>query len=290
MRFSPRLRRHDAVRACVGLASLAAIACSTEQLSSPRPGDAPSLAAGGKKTVKPTITDASGPSLAIGGSAGTFTVLIANQTNAKLSQVSLQASIQQGSGSRSAGDALVACSGGASGVLDVGGCTTPFSVTADNAASGSGTLVPGTAKLVINLVQAGTVLDTKTFKISLTAGPTTPYIKNIVQSFTTFVAGVPQNYTVTLSNPTGTNQSIVIVQAYFVQNGSTYAGSGTNVLCTVPEASGNLPPGDCTFTSESSLASIRPSAGAATWRLELTQFVNGATTLLDYKEIPVTIQ
>ena len=298
MSFSLRLHRHNAVRACFALASLAAIGCGTEQLSSPHPGDSPSFAAGGKK-AKPTLSGASGPaSLAIGGSAGAYTVEITNQTPAAYSNASLQASIEQAmTTSRAAANVPVVCSGsgGLSGVIPTGGCVMTLPVVADNGASGTGILVPGSAKLVINLVQTGsgtTVLDSKTLRISLTELRTAPYISDLVTHFTPFVAGAGQGYTVTLTNPTSATQSIVFVQAYFVQNGVSYAGGGTNVICPILDLNGNLPPGDCTFSWHTSMfpPPNGPVSGQTTWRLELRQSSTSGSVLLDFREVGVTIQ
>ena len=297
MRCSHRPSRHRVLRACLALASLAAIACGPEQLGSPRPDDTPSFAAGGKKPVKPTIADASGPSsLAIGGGAGTYTVAISNQTSAILSNVSLQASIEQGSASRAAASASVVCNGGLVGVLPVGGCVMSLPAVADNAATGAGTLMPGNAKLVINLVQTvsgtPTILDSRTLRIALTSLHTTPYISNLVTAFTPFVAAVGQGYTVTLTNPTSTTQSIVSLQAYFVQNGVKYAGGGTNAQCPVLDSKGELPPGDCTFTWHTSMLAPPngPVSGPAIWRLELLVTASGVSTLLDFKQVSVSVQ
>ena len=290
--------RRRTAYAALTLASLAAIACGTEQLSSPRPSESALFAAGGKKSPKPTISDASGPStLGIGEGAGTYTVAIANQTSATLSNVSLQASIEQGSASRVAGNVVIVCAGGSAGELPTGGCTTSLPAVADNGATGTGTLTPGNARLVINLVQtvSGTanVLDTKTLRIALTTAHTAPYISNLTASFTPFVVGVGQSYNVTLTNPTSTTQSIVSLQAYFVQNGVKYAGGGTNAQCPVLDLKGELPPGDCTFTWHTSIFAppTGPAPGTATWRLELLLTSSpGSTVVLDFKEVPVTIQ
>lgn len=296
MSFRSPLNPHHVVRACSMLASLAVMACGTEQLSSPRPGESPSFAAGGKR--KPTIADASGPStLVIGGDPGNYVLSLANQTSAIAAGVSLQASIEQMGASRPAANIPVTCTGVPTGVLPVGGCSMSLPAVADNGAAGIGTLTPGDAKLVINLVQTvtgtSTVLDTKTLRISLAALRTAPYISDLRTSFTRFVAGVGQDYTITLTNPTSTTQSIVTVQAYFVQNGVKYAGGGTNPPCPVADVNGELPPGDCTFTWHTSVfpPPTGPVSGKATWRVELLFTASpGNTVLLDFREVPVTIQ
>jgi len=122
---------------------------------------------------------------------------------------------------------------------------------------------------------------------------TTPYISNLTTAFNAFVAAVGQDYTVTLTNPTSTTQSIVSLQAYFVQNGVKYAGGGTNAQCPVLDLKGELPPGDCTFTWHTSMFAPPngPSSGQATWRLELLLTTSpGVSVLLDFKEVPITIQ
>jgi hypothetical protein len=294
--FRHALHPRPVVHACLMLASLGMIACGSEQLSSPQPGKSPLFAAAGKK--KPTIAGASGPSiLVIGGDPGTYLVSLSNQTSAIVAGVSLQASIEQMGGSRLAANIPVTCASAPTGVLPVGGCGMSLPAVADNGAVGSGTLTPGDAKLVITLVQtatgSSTVLDSRTLRISLAALRTAPYISGLTTSFTKFVVGVGQDYTVTLTNPTSTTQSIVTLQASFVQNGVTYAGGGTNAQCPVLDLNGELPPGDCTFNWHTSVFSPPngPVSGKATWRLELLLTSSpGNTVLLDFREVPVTIQ
>lgn len=300
MRFPLGRLRHGALHACLATASLVAIACGPEQVGSPRPGDTPSFAVGGKKPpAKPTIADVSGPSsLVIGGSAGSYAVAISNQTSAILNNVSVQATIDQGGASRTAGNVPVECPGAFSGVLPVGGCVMTFAAAADNGAAGTGTLAPGGAKLVINLVQTtagvATIFDSETLRISLTAPqPTAPYITDLKTKFSSFVAGVGQDYTVTLTNPTSVTQSIVTVQAIFVQNGVRYAGGGTNAQCPILDLKGELPPGDCTFTWHTSTfpPPSGPVPGQATWRLELLLSTSpGESVLLDFREVSVKIR
>ncbi len=111
------------------------------------------------------------PSAAIGGPALEYSAVVTNWTGSGLADVAVQAWIEQGEARRQAGWAAVGepCAPpGAPGLLLTGTCTFGASLAADNEATGSGTLVPGYATLVVELVQGGaTVLHTVSVEILL---------------------------------------------------------------------------------------------------------------------------
>ena len=295
-------RRRNALRAVIVAASFGLLACGGERLTSPsRPGSEPSFAAGGKKVPKPTITNVvlSSSSMTIGGAAVSYDVTIQNPGTTDAPGLSIQGEVDQGSVSRAAGGAQVSCAGAAAGVLPPGTCTMTLTAKADNGAPGSGTLIPGNAKLVIMLNQSDgtttTLLDIRTLKVMLVAAPpTTVFISALSLATNTFViGGSAVNYTLTVTNPTGVSQSTVLVQAE-IRQGTNFAGAyGTNVNC-VQNSLGVLPPGDCTFTwhtaaDPSAAGGNTLVAGPAVWRLELLHYNGTTTTLLDFREINITL-
>jgi hypothetical protein len=170
---------------------------------------------------------------------------------------------------------------------------------ADNGAQGSGTLMPGNAKLVIMLNQSDgtttTLLDSRALKVTLVAAtPTTVFISALSLATNTFViGGSAVDYTVTVTNPTGVTQSTVLVQATIKQGTNTAAAYGINVNC-VPNSLGVLPPGDCTFTWHTAADPTTSGgntlvAGPAVWRLELLYYNGTTTTVLDFREINITL-
>jgi hypothetical protein len=291
-------RRLPWLHAGLAVAAFSAVACSTDHPIAPiRSNDAASLAAAPKKVVRPTITNVvlSSSTLTIGGAGVTYDVTIQN-TGSDAAGISIQADLVQGNVTRSAGGSLANCGAGAGG-LPQGTCTMTLTAAASNSNPGSGTLTPGTAKLVISLNQTAgtttTLLDSRTLRVNLTAVPTTPYISNLVLSFTSLVInGTSGDYTVTLQNPTTGDQSLLLVQGYVTQ-GTAYRGAGgTNVLCG--SASGTLPPGTCSFSFTAGVNNSLPGngalvAGPAVFRLELLKSDGVTTTVLDSREVAIML-
>jgi hypothetical protein len=89
-----------------------------------------------------------------------YSITIQNTGSAR-SGISIRTSVDQKTGSRDAGSALVSCGSGL-GVVPTGGCTFSFQMTATNASAGSGTLLAGaSANLVLNLVDANGAVQTQ---------------------------------------------------------------------------------------------------------------------------------
>ena len=295
--------RPTRLRAVIVAASFGLLACGGERITSPsRAGTGPSFAAGGKKAaLKPTITNVvlSSSSMTIGGASVSYDVTIQNLGTSDAPGLSIQGEVDQGSVSRAAGGAQVSCAGAAAGVLPPGTCTMTLTAKADNGAQGSGTLMPGNAKLVIMLNQSDgtttTLLDSRALKVTLVAAtPTTVFISALSLAANTFViGGSAVDYTVTVTNPTGVTQSTVLVQATIKQGTNTAAAYGINVNC-VPNSLGVLPPGDCTFTWHTAADPTTSGgntlvAGPAVWRLELLYYNGTTTTVLDFREINITL-
>ena len=131
------------------------------------------------------VTLTSGTVLQIGGPGTTFNSTITNHTAASLADVRVVTSVRQGSARRVAGDALVAC-GASSGVLPVGTCVRiGDAIVPQNAGSGFGTLVAGSAEAVIEVRDAAAVLDSVLVPIELTTPATSPITTGIrdIRSF-----------------------------------------------------------------------------------------------------------
>jgi len=236
--------RPTRLRAVIVAASFGLLACGGERITSPsRAGTGPSFAAGGKKAaLKPTITNVvlSSSSMTIGGASVSYDVTIQNPGTTDAPGLSIQGEVDQGSVSRAAGGAQVSCAGAAAGVLPPGTCTMTLTAKADNGAQGSGTLMPGNAKLVIMLNQSDgtttTLLDSRALKVTLVAAtPTTVFISALSLATNTFViGGSAVDYTVTVTNPTGVTQSTVLVQATIKQGTNTAAGSARSSRISAP--------------------------------------------------------
>jgi len=90
---------------------------------------------------------------------------------AKLSGISLEGWVSQGTTRRFAGGTPVDCGGG-SGVLPNGTCSIQSQFVATNNTSGTGTLTTGAATFELRLVDAsGAVLSTATLPLYLIDGP-----------------------------------------------------------------------------------------------------------------------
>ena len=111
-------------------------------------------------------------SLVINGAATSFTAVVSNAGPA-LSNVVFQGWILQGTARRAAGGIIANCPT-VNGDLPTGSCTTSFSASASNTASGSGTLVAGSARYELEVLQnttsGQTLLASKSLPVTLT-GP-----------------------------------------------------------------------------------------------------------------------
>jgi hypothetical protein len=114
--------------------------------------------------------------LTIGGDEVPYTARVANATGEPLSNVTLRALIQQDSQGavRSAGSTPVLC-GPTEGTLPPGSCAFGYTAATSNASPGSGTLQPGSATAVFELVrfngETTTLLDTFTVPVTLVVLP-----------------------------------------------------------------------------------------------------------------------
>lgn len=127
--------------------------------------------------LKPVTLDAvtftSPTTIQIGGLGAAFNTTITNHTAVALTGIGVQAWITQGLARRAAGGALVFCNADL-GVLPPGTCTRiGDGVFPSNASAGTGTLVPGSAAAIIQVIELDggrVVLDSLTIPITLT-GP-----------------------------------------------------------------------------------------------------------------------
>lgn len=109
----------------------------------------------------------SSTTLTIGGPNIPYEATVANGTGGTLSDVFIQAYVEQGEASRAAGGVVVLCGAG-NGVLPPGTCSFSFTTIASNATAGTGTLVPGSATVRFELRQGTeTVHDVLTIPVTL---------------------------------------------------------------------------------------------------------------------------
>jgi N-acetylneuraminic acid mutarotase len=128
--------------------------------------------------LKPVTLDAvtftSPTTILIGGPGATFNSTITNHTAVALSGIAVQSWIQQGTARRAASGQVVFCNA-AFGVLPPGTCIrVGDAVFAMNGSAGTGTLVPGSATAIIQILQqdgGSVVLDSLSVPITLIGPP-----------------------------------------------------------------------------------------------------------------------
>lgn len=174
-----------------------------------------------------------GGALVIDGAPWYYAATFSNRTTSTRSNVALQAWIEQGAARRAAGGQLVSCAA-ATGALPFGTCIAGANgVSASNASAGRGTLVPGPAGLVVQVVQltasGPTTLATRAIPVTLTSAPTNPAVLGVTVA--------PSETTI---NQIGqTVQLTATVQA--VGGASTaVAWSSSNVLTAVVNSTGRV--------------------------------------------------
>jgi hypothetical protein len=121
------------------------------------------------------VTFTSPTTMQIGGPGAAFTSTITNHTTVALTGIAVQTWVQQGAARRASGGSLVFCNA-ALGLLPPGTCTRVGDAVypQNGSASGSGTLVPGAATAIIQVIQLDggrVVLDSLLFSITLTGQP-----------------------------------------------------------------------------------------------------------------------
>lgn len=121
------------------------------------------------------VTFTTATSIPIGGPGAFFDATITNNSGLALRDVAVQNWIVQDAARRAAAGQVVSCTG-TPGELPPGHCTHHNNyLIADNFVAGTGTLVPGSATAVIQLVRldsaANVVLDSLRVSVTLTAPP-----------------------------------------------------------------------------------------------------------------------
>lgn len=94
-----------------------------------------------------------GATLAIGGPGIVYQATISNRTTGQRAGLAMKVFIEQGEARLAAGDELIMCAA-APGALPMGTCVWPrYHLTANNTSAGRGSLVPGPATAIVQLVQ-----------------------------------------------------------------------------------------------------------------------------------------
>ena len=277
------------------LASLAAAACSDRtQVTNPLiPGGGSRAAAAppnGSK-VKVKQFQLSSNTLNVEGPSVTGNVSIGN-SGGPIDNVAVRGQIVQGAASRIAVTAQLTCAGNP-GTLPNGTCTMNFTAAASNSADGSGTLVPGAAVFVLDVVQdpagAATVLASKSLNVNLVGAVAITSLA--LQSTTLVIDGASVGWTATLNNPGGSLNN-VILQGEILQGTAEKGAGGLSVVCG--SAIGVLPPGTCTVSSTATASNSAGGSGvlapgAASFRLQLIESNGSTSTVLDTKTIAITL-
>jgi hypothetical protein len=240
------------------------------------------------ETVAPTIAalTLSADSVLIGGSNTPLTVTIDNPAPDR-PNVTVEGYLTQGTARRAAGSMQVDCGSGAA-LLPKGTCTVSFALGASNGGAGTGTLVQGAATFELQLIQNGTVLDTKSVAVTLVERPTISALTLSSDSVT--IDGPNVNYTAALVNP-GSSYSNTVVRGYIHQGSVQHVAGGTNVLACGGDP-GVLPKGTCPALygfGASNSSGAGPGLlvqGAATFELRLTR---NDTVVLDTKTVAMTL-
>ena len=201
--------------------------------------------------------------------------------------VSVQGYVTQGTARRAVGSIQVDCGSGTA-VLPRGTCPVSFVAGASNSGTGTGTLVAGDAAFELQLIQKGTVLDTKTVAVTLVEGPTISALSLSSDSVT--IDGPNVNYTAALVNP-GSSYSNMVVRGYIHQGTVQHVAGGTNVFACGSDP-GVLPKGTCPVlygfgaSNSGGAGTGLLVQGAATFELRLTR---NDTVVLDTKTVAVTL-
>jgi hypothetical protein len=303
------IRRMRVDRWVIGAgAAFAALACQGDRVTSPLvPSNANSvMTAPTKKPARVTISGLvlSPTPMTLGGGATLYQITLSNPGSVDATGISIQSEVDQGNSVGREGGAFDAqCGPNAAGVVPPGDCTMVLPARADNAATGTGTLAVGNAKITIAVNQSDgsstKQTDSKTLKTSIIAEThNAPYMSDVLLSFSSLVIGQsdPQpSYTVAVFNPLAVDQSLYAVQATVNQGSVTHGAGGTNVNC-FPNAqnTGTIPPGSCVFgfTTSATYGDGAPGpfvAGPATWHLDFDYFDGTTTTTVSSRDFNITL-
>jgi len=288
----PYRRRTRGLLLVSALAAGAACGDRTQLTNPLSAGDASRTAAAPTNSgkVKVKTFQLSSNTLGIEGSSDAGNVSVAN-AGSPIDGVSIRGEIVQGSATRQAMLTQLNCAG-TPGTLPGGQCDMTFNASASNSAIGTGILAPGSAVLVLDVIQTVgntvNVLATKSLNITLV----TPLgISSLTLNSTTLVIeGSAVGWTATIANP-GSALHGVALQGYIIQGSTQRAAGGAQISCG--GGLGVLPAGTCTFSfatsaSNSNSGSGTLVSGAATFQLQLLESAT-TTTVLDTKTVSVTL-
>ncbi|HET8624705.1 MAG TPA: DPP IV N-terminal domain-containing protein [Gemmatimonadales bacterium] len=244
-----------------------------------------------KGKVKITNLALDSPTLSVGGPGTGFTATLQNAGDSR-SNVLLEAEIVQGTTQRPGGSAPVTCAG-PNGTLPSGTCTMGSVAAVSNEGPGTGLLVPGEARFVLRVVQAGITLDEHNMGVTLVLSPR---IASLTLASTTLVIDdeTGTTYDVTVENATGSSQSGILLQGEIVQGDALKGAGGFSTDCPPDHVIGVLPAGNCTMNLTANARNAAGGSGtlvpgAASFRLTLSQTVAEVTTVLDTETVPITL-
>jgi hypothetical protein len=275
--------------------AIAAAACGdrTQLTSTLNPGDASRAAAAPQSgaKIKVKTLQLSSNTLSIDGPAVSGNVSLAN-SGSPIDGVSIRGQIVQGSATQQAMLMPLNCAG-TPATLQGGSCDMTFNASVSSSATGTGTLAPGSAVFVLDVIQTVgstvTVLATKSLTVNLVAPAA---ISSLTLNSTTLAIDGPSvGWTATLSNP-GVIQKDVFMQGVIIQGSTQKGAGGATVTCGA--AIGVLPPGTCTFSFTVTAANAAGGPGtlvpgAATFQLQLLESDGTTTTVLDTRIVAIVL-
>jgi len=204
-------------------------------------------------------------------SSGSYTAMLHNPGWTR-DPVVMATFIRQGTTTRAAGTRAVHC-GDAPSVLPNGFCTDGGLLSATNTASGTGTLVPGSASFQVQLKVGTTVVATRSVAVTLVYPP--PIVTSVGQLPDTVLVptALPRQFSFTIMNPgppsDNTYFDYFIVDAGGALLAGSLRGTGTLVQCA-RYPSPSLPTGTCTDSSYYSVYAPPPLPGPGTFGIRLT--------------------
>ena len=224
--------------------------------------------------------------LTIDGSPGGFTAAL-NNVGPGLLNVTLEALLIQGTTQRSVLRAFIDCGEGAGAVpTGLSALSGQLSIASNGA---GGTLTPGAATLLVQLVHGSTVIAVSP-GVPATLFPNAPRFTALtVNPGLPFIGGPTTPFSATVTNP-GASQSNVILQGWMNQGSARRAAGGALITCG-SNPSGIFPTGTFAVTGVYSASNTTGGTGGlvpgpATFELQL--IANGS--VLATQTTPVVLQ
>lgn len=224
--------------------------------------------------------------LSIHGNPSMVSVAVLSTATAPIANLSIRIQVQQGLSSRVIANTPLACGASVpSGTLPAQSlCTTPATLVLSNTTPGPGTIVPGSADVIWQLMQGSTVIHTRRW--------TTVVLASFITTPPTFAAplvidGPGQTYSATLTN-NGTSISFATLSGYLLQGTTKRSLSQNSIVCG---GSRILPTGTCTISGVATASNTGNGTGTLVPGSATAVFVlaDALSDVADSVLVPVTL-